>query len=504
MKKLLLAPVCLTVVAFAVTATNMPTPSQANEGASAGQPATLDEVLPQLDGVVGDDIEAAAGADVITGNMATPAVWGNVVVGPDTFRGYSIGTTSCNIGTVPLNWIQNSTNHPVIAQNLYRISGTGRFEQIGVGWLKHSFCALQNAGGLPNGFCSSCTPTCGGCCSSLGIGCWDPYTSARNGDQTMLGPRFEVNAFTGVFPWPHTARGVTGNAIFKRVQVNINDLNPALNTGAVWYVETQYVARDDALAGNHFNNASSRQVAVTGAAPNFGLGMTGTFNTTIPAIDRWSTHAAGAIVNLVPVPGEGHLRAGVYVRDNGDGTWTYNYAVHNLNSDRSVYSIEVPVPSGVTISNIGMSFPKYHSGEPFTNGAWTGTNTGSSVRWTADNTFAGNPNANAIRWGTAYSFYYTANTAPQGASVTLETFKVAGSVATSLQGPSAPAILIGDLNCDGVVSVGDIAAMVMALTDPSGYAATFPGCNILAGDCSADGATTVGDIGCFVDLLTGG
>ncbi len=65
------------------------------------------------------------------------------------------------------------------------------------------------------------------------------------------------------------------------------------------------------------------------------------------------------------------------------------------------------------------------------------------------------------------------------------------------------ATLVGDLNCDGIVSVGDIGAFVLALTDPAGYAAQFPQCEPDNGDVNADGNVTVGDIGGFVALLTG-
>ncbi len=64
--------------------------------------------------------------------------------------------------------------------------------------------------------------------------------------------------------------------------------------------------------------------------------------------------------------------------------------------------------------------------------------------------------------------------------------------------------LIGDMNCDGQISVGDINPFVLALTDPSGYAAMFPDCDILNGDCSGDQQVTVGDINCFVALVVGG
>ncbi|MDX2199884.1 MAG: hypothetical protein SF069_13050 [Phycisphaerae bacterium] len=502
MKKLF-APVCTLAVALAIAApAAFATTPEAGTAPAVEPVDTVDNVTPQLDGI---NIENA-GADVVTGNMAVPAAFGNVTVGADTFRAFSIGTTSCNIGTVPLNWVQSNNNHPVISQDVYRINSQGRFEQIGMGWLKHSFCALQSQGGLPNGFCASCSPTCGGCCSTLGVGCWDPYTSARNGSQNLLGPRSDINATTGAFPYPYTiAFNATGNAIYKRIQVNINDLNPALNPGAIYYVQTGYVARDDALAGNGNNNVSSRQALIGGVNPNFSIGLTGTFNTTVPTIRRWPTHVPGAVVNQVFLDGAnlGSIDLGGYARDNGDGTWTYNYAVYNMNSHNSVYAFEVDAPSGLNITNVGMTFPKYHSGEPYTNNAWTGSYSGGKVRWIADATLAGNPNANALRWSTTYTFFFTANVGPTNGNARIEAFRTAATASTTLPVPSAPPILIGDMNCDGIVSVGDIAGFVLALTDPAGYASTYPTCNINAGDINGDSVISVGDIAGFVTLLTG-
>lgn len=64
--------------------------------------------------------------------------------------------------------------------------------------------------------------------------------------------------------------------------------------------------------------------------------------------------------------------------------------------------------------------------------------------------------------------------------------------------------LPGDLNCDGAVTVSDIGGFVLALTNPAGYAAQFPSCNINNADINGDSAITVSDIGPFVQLLTGG
>jgi hypothetical protein len=60
----------------------------------------------------------------------------------------------------------------------------------------------------------------------------------------------------------------------------------------------------------------------------------------------------------------------------------------------------------------------------------------------------------------------------------------------------------GDLNCDGLIDFADINPFVLALTDPNGYAAQFPDCNIMNADINEDGLVDFGDINPFVDLLT--
>jgi hypothetical protein len=64
-------------------------------------------------------------------------------------------------------------------------------------------------------------------------------------------------------------------------------------------------------------------------------------------------------------------------------------------------------------------------------------------------------------------------------------------------------VLPGDMNCDGVLSVGDIAGFVLALTNPSAYAVQYPQCEISAADLNGDTVISVGDIATFVALLTG-
>jgi len=64
--------------------------------------------------------------------------------------------------------------------------------------------------------------------------------------------------------------------------------------------------------------------------------------------------------------------------------------------------------------------------------------------------------------------------------------------------------LLGDLNCDGSMDIGDVNPFVMSLLDPVGYHAQFAGCNILGGDINGDGVVNSADINPFVTLLIEG
>ena len=151
--------------------------------------------------------------------------------------GLGVGTTSCNNGDVELDWFAlPNTDHPVIPQNLYRMSGgasnNDRFEQIGQSWLKHAFAALQdNACGF------GCTPAADG--THLGVGCSDPYGASLNASQSGLGSRAWVNPFTGAFP-STAARPLPATrtpARSHRILVEMSDLNTTLNPGATYYAE---------------------------------------------------------------------------------------------------------------------------------------------------------------------------------------------------------------------------------------------------------------------------
>ncbi|HKQ63256.1 MAG TPA: hypothetical protein VJS92_18350 [Candidatus Polarisedimenticolaceae bacterium] len=351
---------------------------------------------------------------------------------------YSFGTWSCNVGTCWLNWFSETSEHPVIGQNMFRLKN-GRFEQIGQSWLKHGFFALSEQ------LCSTgCLDTDG---THLGVNCSDPYSSGLNGYQPGLGPKSEVIASRGLFPYPFSTEGQAGNVVYKRLQVHNEDLAPNQNSGALYFVEGQYVTADDAAAHNNNNNASYRQITISETA--FGVytpTLIGTTQRTIPAIHAWQVNDPGVTETAVDVPVDGRFIVAARATDLGGGVWHYEYAVHNLNSHRSAQSFTVPLPPGVVVSNAGFHDVDYHSGEPYDGTDWTVTIGSSSISWSTD-TFAVNPNANALRWGTLYNFRFDADVPPANDVAVLGLFRT-GSPASVNVATVTPQLCDGDGICE--------------------------------------------------------
>jgi hypothetical protein len=347
------------------------------------------------------------------------------------FAGYAIGTRSCNRGDTPLNWCDQSSgcapgakpkDHPVIAQNLYRLK-SGRFQQIGMSWLKHGFLSTNSStGGCTGSSGQGCTSPPAGS-NQLGVGCTDPYTASLNGGQP-LGRRSAVNATTGDFPFPNSSPGGPYTVYDQRIKVATTDLDPTQNAGATYWAEGQYIAGDDASSGNSLNNASHRQVTVTNNT-SFSLTMTGTFYEQLPAIFAWPAHDSNVTLVKADVPGAITERFYVArkVTDLGGGLWHYEYAVHNLNSDRSARAFSVEFPVSTAFTNVGFKGIAHHSGEPYAIDDWTASSSAALLSWSTD-TFATNQNAHALRFATMFNFWFDADQAPTDAIVhTLDLFK---------------------------------------------------------------------------------
>ncbi len=449
----------------------------------------------------GDGGVAGSGPDVIVGGISGQPTapsqlkkWGTV----GGITAYSIGTTSCNIGDQILKWCDfnnasvpcTKTEHPVISQNLYRMKD-GRFEQIGMSWLKHGFCALAE------NLCSPCQSDPFGC-DALGVGCSDPYSTDLNGTQSNLGPLSQVNPHTGIFPYPFTAPAAPPT-IGRRLQVNNNDVDPAQNANALYFAQAHYVHPQDCSSGTDMNNASYRRVTVgslSGAGWN--LNFTGTTAQQKPAIQAWKDHGLGAntpdpnvVLQNVEVPGDGRFIVGYKVSQIDETTWHYEFAIQNYNVDRSARSFALPLPSCVDVSNVGFHDYVYHSGEPFDGTDWGSMIDANGLSWqTVDAegnpvTFAENPNANALRWSTLYNFRFDANSPPTAADATIGLFKSGGegdpdSVTVAILVPSA-IVPNPDLDGSGFVDGADLGLLLSAWETND--------CNAdLTGDGIVDGA----------------
>ena len=360
------------------------------------------------------------GPDVTVFSLPSTFNWGS----SDGFRAYSVATTSCNIGNEPLMWCDenlsfcDSNEHPVIGQNMYRLKD-GRFEQIGMSWLKHGFLSLNlSSPECGNGTCID--PPEGG--RQLGVGCTDPYGSQLNGF-TPLGPRSEVNATTGSFPFPH-AVVASPTVVDQRMKVAEADLDPALNEGALYWVEGQYIAPDDAVAENGLNNASYR--AVTVSEGSFSLNMQGSTVRETAAIFAWRSADPEVEIVLADVQGSRPLqRYHVGRRVTGTDTgWHYEYAIHNMNSDRSARSFTIQFPPGTVITDAGFHDIEHHSGEDYATTDWdvAVNNVAGTVSWSTD-TFAVDELANALRWGSMFTFWVDASASPVNLQHSLGLFK---------------------------------------------------------------------------------
>jgi hypothetical protein len=405
--------------------------------------------MPPLGGATRGEVPTrTSGPDVIVGDLPDVEELGSA----GTQVGLAIATTSCNNGDQPVDWFQlPNTDHPVVPQNLYRMSGgadnTEQFEQIGQSWLKHTFFALEDDAcniGCNTSGCGTGTHLCPGCS--------DPYTAGLNGDQDQIGSRAWVNPFTGNFPT--TANNHSGHihdGVSHRVLVDVDDLNTTLNQGATYFAEAQYVAPSEyswcqahPTECNMSNNASYRQYSVSGTT-SFSFSPVGNTVRMLPAIWAW----AGATVSRSePEPGnDGFWFMGYKVTNPSSGVWHYEYALHNLNLDRAIQSFSVPLGTGVNISNIGFHAPPQHPGwandgtfnnQGYSSTPWTVTQAPDSITWNTE-TFAQNQNANAIRWGTLYNFRFDADQPPQSADATVGYFKTGSPMMVAIQAPGGGA-----------------------------------------------------------------
>ncbi len=342
----------------------------------------------------------------------------------------------------------------------------------------------KRAGATQSSFGNSQSTNCG----TLGIGCADTYWATLNdgasgGPKSQINPAGQGSGGTHVHPYSSPS-GPT--AIRGRLQISDADIN----AGGKNFAEVHYITHDEPLTSRN-NNASWREVNLSLTSISGVFSGQASVHFLEPAIMAWQDEDPDVvIVPFSDANGRPRFHLGYLVTDNGDGTWHYEYALHNMNSDRGAKSFSVPIPAGVTVTNMDFHDVDYHSGEPYDLTDWGVTVGGGQAEW-ATQSETENANANALRWGTLYNFRFDADQPPTSADIVIGSFKSGMTLAMTVEaeGPLGPVLPCPeDLNGDGFVNVLDLTQVLLCFGAP----ATGP-CGT-GQDITQDGFVNVNDL----------
>lgn len=379
--------------------------------------------------------------------------------------GLTVGTTSWNVGTERLIWFQSpNPDHPFITFNVYRLMD-GQFDQIAQGWVKHGFFALSS---------SQCfDATVGGCQgtngSYLGIGCTDTYSVGLNADKSGLGPRFEINPWTG--DWSYQGSEFQNgyaptSGVSQHMQIKDEDLDPALNPGASYFFEAYYVAKDDICV---YNSAGWKSMTPNWTGNGWSFSQTGqgaAVNQNFLILDARPGSVLTEIAEELPVvefeSPDGRAIVSAHAELYNRDEYRYSYSVKNIDMDRQIDEFRVPLPAGANLIDSRFHAVFHHDepiaymgGPAINNDEWTMTREGDEIVWSTE--------TNPIRWGTMYSFGFVTDVAPTDGDVTLGMFKAGGpdtlsglSVVPEVSGTPC----LGDANNSGGVDLADLSLVL--------------------------------------------
>jgi hypothetical protein len=462
--------------------------------------------------------QASAQPDVITGHVGYCLQLGREGPIGSGIVGLGMDTTACNQGTAAANWIALAfTDHPVINLNMYRLTtanGADRFEQIGQSWLKHGF-GSANA--------DECGFGCaGGRFEEVGPGCSDTYAAGQFepcgfGTPGLMAPRSVIHPYRGTMPSSgdlgpgggcdfnfasanhigHVHDGVPYIGISHRLQVDDVDLIPALNPGARYFGEGQYLVPDEYASsnGSQNNNVTHQELFVAGPDLDgvFTFTNSGVVHVSEPAVNAWP---GSSQTRIEPSPmNDGRAILAAKVTDLGGGVSHYEYAIYNMNMDTSIRSFRVPLPPSVSITNVGFHAPRHHAPElnadNYSNAPWTVSVSAAAIEWSTD-TVSVDPLANALRYGTMYNFRFDADAAPGPVLAEVGLFKIVRTMQAATIGPGG-----GPRNCNS-----------NAIEDACDVDCNAPGCNVAgcgtSSDCTGNGIPDDCESDCNGDLTPDG
>jgi hypothetical protein len=192
-------------------------------------------------------------------------------------------------------------------------------------------------------------------------------------------------------------------------------------------------------------------VSITSGAPGqtwqFSLSDPGQIG---PAILAWTGSTISQITPGDGSDGAAFIAVKAFPLDASETLWRYEYAIWNHNLSRHVGAVEIPLATGVQITDPYFHAPQIESFD-YDDLAWQINIESDSIRWNA-------PPQNPLRWGYLYNFAFTASAAPVSGEVHATGHDVAGLIVVESLvpgGPITPPMRRGDCNADSGIDIAD-------------------------------------------------
>ncbi len=291
--------------------------------------------------------------------------------------------------------------HPFLVLHFYR-AVDGAFEMLGQSDVKHAFYSINSG--------CSCN---GG--QILYVGCADVYGAGTNASRFYLAPRDELDAFTGA--WQSMGshfdavpvddfrhHNSSGHDSFEH-RLTVSEAKMQ-TPGARYFVEGWYLVKDDI---DIYNSMGYREVIPSLSGSAWSFAYPALSHTPGPAIDAWIPRGLQSQLRSHTAidSGEGRFHLAVTAHMLPNGRYRYEYALMNLDFDRQIRELSIPVPAAANVDNTGAG-----SLDGGAANNWPATVGGGSVAWTA-------PEGEGLDWGTMYQFRFDADFAPVDATATL-------------------------------------------------------------------------------------
>ena len=454
--------------------------------------------------------------------LSGPTVLTRVFQSGDTSDGAtiytSIGFVQANLGDLAARSDENNDSYGTIyvtsnayALEIARVNGSGhklaRIQQVARSGMYQHFYLLSSSTN-----CSVCSSTAG---RALGRGCSNLVSTSLA--TTSKYPRSLAKPSCGCFSWDRYSQ--SSNDLSHLLYIpsclrsdnSCGDLDQDGDDDFQDYESRRFFIETYTLSPGDTTYQNSRYLASHAEVNHLDLNeqISTACRPTITRLADLDDHndgdgRPGYMVKEVLVT-ESEIATGIYIVagdafDNEDGTWSYEYAVWNHNSDAAMGSFTIPVPASATIKSWdfdGVDSPRsgleLYGDKSGHRTDWNIEREGDTIRFSTT-PFLGEPDQitypkgelpNPLEWGSMYNFRFTCNVPPtERSSVELGLFRVAYSDEIAMVGPSITSTCLGDVNGDGEVDAADLGLLL------AGWNSSNP-----ATDINGDGSTDASDLG---------